>query len=25
MGAAYLLGKKSDKKDEGPWNPSAIV
>lgn len=25
IGGAYLLGKKSDKKDEGPWNPSAIV
>ena len=24
-GLGYMLGKKSDKKDEGPWNPSAIV
>jgi hypothetical protein len=24
-GLGFLLGKKSEKKDEGPWNPSAIV
>lgn len=24
-GLGYMLGKKSDKKEEGPWNPSAIV